>query len=342
MASRQVPFLLAVALLAAAGLLPFFAGGFVLSMLTLVFLYAYLGQAWNIIMGLAGQLSLGHGLFVGIGGYTVAVLSVRYGINAWLGVAAGAALSALVASVIGFLGFRFAVRGIYFALLTIAFAELIRILFDNWMLIGGAGGFFLPVLDPAANPLVTLRGGAVYFYYASLVLMLLGTALAFWLMRTRLGFVWRAIRDDEDAARALGVQAFRMKIGAAALSAAMTSVGGSLLALMNGSLFPDTMMGMGMSIQLILAPIIGGLGTALGPLVGALFVIPITELSNQLGQSLGIFGLNMLTYGVVMFLVINFMANGIWPGLCGLAAQRSGRCKPRESLRSRRYEAPIT
>jgi branched-chain amino acid transport system permease protein len=319
-----------VALLAAVAiLLPAAHDDFILSLMTLVFIYGFIGGAWNIMMGLAGQLSLGHALYLGLGAYTTAILSTRYGMNAWVAITAAAALCAAAGAIIGMLGFRFAVRGVYFALLTIAFAEFARIAFDNWPFVGDTGGFFLPAQDPAASPLVTLRGTTLFFYYESLVLLALGLVVSALLIRSRFGYLWRAVRDDEDAARALGARAFSLKVAAAAISAAMTGVGGGVFGLLNGSLFPDTLMGMGMSIQLILGPIIGGLGTVAGPVLGAGFVVALNELSTRLGNALGLAGLNTLTSGVVILLVVVFMPEGIWPAL----RRRLPALAPRAALR---------
>ena len=318
MKPQFVASVIAVAVLALA---PLVVGGYVISILTLVFFFAYFGQAWNIMMGFSGQLSLGHALFVGLGGYTVTILLLNFGIIPWLSLPLAAMLCGAAGAIIGYLGFRFAVRGIYFALLTIAFAESTRVIFDNWSFVGGTAGRFLPVLDPNANPLVTLRGSAQFFYYVTLLMMVLVSGLALRLLQSRFGYLWRAIREDEDAARAMGVQVLRLKIGAVALSAALTGVGGAIYALYNGSLFPDTMMGMGLSIQLIVAPIIGGLGTIIGPLIGAVFVILLSEFASELGQSIGIAGLNSFIYGVMMIVIIVFLPDGIWPALKNTAAR---------------------
>lgn len=304
------------------GLAPLVLSPYWLSLLTLIFFYVCVGQAWNLMMGYTGILSLGNALFFGLGGYVTAVLASRYGIIPWIGLPLGALVGAAMGAVIAWLGFRFSVRGIYFALLTIAFAEFFRILFDNWDYVGGAGGVFLASLKPDQSILVNLRGSSLLFYYGFLVLAAAATALSAWLVTGRLGFFWRAIREDEEAARALGVRARAMKILVVAISAAMTAVAGGLFGLMNGSLFPDSMLGMAMSIEIIIAPIIGGLGTLVGPIVGAFFVVPVTEIANDVGQRVGIFGLNTFVYGVLVFLVIVFLPQGIWPRVRSWVAGR--------------------
>lgn len=293
---------------------PLIGDPFILSLLTLVFLYAYLGQAWNLMMGYAGQLSLGHGLFFGIGAYASAILTDRYELNAWLAVGVGALLSAGVGGVIAALGFRFSVRGIYFALLTIAAAEFTRVFFDNWDFVGASAGYFLRVAGDA-HPVVSLRGGTTFFYLAFLTLALAAFLVCAVLTSSRYGYYWRALREDEDTARALAVPAFRMKMLVVTISGAMTSIAGSLFAFMTANLFPDTVMGMRFSIEIMIAPILGGLGTLFGPFVGALFVVPVMELSNHLAREAGIFGLSTFVYGCLVVLTIRFLPQGIWPAL---------------------------
>jgi branched-chain amino acid transport system permease protein len=158
----------------------------------------------------------------------------------------------------------------------------------------------------------------MFFYLVTLGLCAGATLLAALLGGRRTGYVWRALKADEDAAPALGVRALRNKVAAVALSAALTALGGSVYALMNGSIFPDSAMGMRMSIDIIIGPIIGGLGTAFGPLVGAAFVLPLAETAAHLGQSLGLSGLNILVYGIVLILVIRFLPHGIVPAVASL------------------------
>lgn len=321
---------LAAAFVAALLLAPLAASDFHLTVLALVFLHAIVGIAWNLMMGYAGQLSLGHALYFGLGAYIVAILSERYGITPWGGMVVAFLVPAVVGVLIGMVGFRFGVRGVYFALLTIAFAEFARILFEHWDYVGKTGGFFLSALTPANNPLVSLRGGAMFFYYALLATMVLAWMVSALLVRGRLGYSWRAIREDEDAARALGVEAFRVKLVAVAVSAGITGVAGGWFALINGSLFPDTMLGMRLSIDLIVAPIVGGLGTLFGPVLGAFIVVPLNEIAKELAQHLSVNGLNLLIYGVLLLVVVLVLPHGVWPwiekrlGLSGGSDNREG------------------
>jgi branched-chain amino acid transport system permease protein len=294
---------------------PWLLDDFVLSVLTLVFLFASVGLAWNLMMGYAGQLSLGHALYFGAGAYAMGLLVAKLGASSWLGLPLSFAVGAALGALVGALGFRFAVRGVYFALLTIAFAEFARILVEHWAYAGGNGGLFLPALTPDNQPFVSLRGGAGFFYHALLV-----TLAVFWLacavlVRGRLGYYWRAVREDEDAARAIGVPATRVKVLAAALSAGFTGVCGAWYALIQGSLFPDSVLGMRMSIDLIIAPIVGGLGTLFGPILGAFVIQSLNELSKDFAQEFALSGLKLIVYGAVLLLIVLFAPNGIWPPL---------------------------
>jgi branched-chain amino acid transport system permease protein len=315
----------AIGLLGVLAAAPAVADDFQLSVLALILLFAYVGIAWNLMMGFAGQLSLGHALYFGVGAYTVAVLAGRYGVTPWLGMPAAFAVAGAVAALVGALGFRFAVRGVYFALLTIAFAEFTRITFEHWEFVGKTGGFFLRALGPDNRPLVSLRGGATFFYYALLVTMALGWALSSVLVSSRLGYYWRAVREDEDAARAIGVPAFRMKVVAAALSGGLTGIGGGWFGLLGGSLFPETVLGMRMSIDIIIAPIVGGLGSLFGPILGAFIVIPLNEVSKELAQHFNVNGLNFLIYGALLCAIVLFAPHGLWPPIARLLRLTSRR-----------------
>lgn len=307
--------LLIAAFAAVAALGPLLLDGYLLSLLALAFAFAFFGAAWNVMMGFAGMLSLGHGLYIGLGGYTVAVLLVAFGVTPWLGLPLAGAVCAAAGAAIAWTGFRFAVRGVYFALLTLAAAEMTRVLFEHWSFVGGTGGFFLPALGADNVPLLSLRGGPGFFYLAFLSLLAAALLITLAIRHSRMGYRLMAIREDEDAARAAGVPVLRMRIAAAALSGAMTGVGGGMFALMNGSLFPGTMMGVAISIEVMIAPIVGGLGTVAGPAIGALFVMPVHEVSEHLAQEAGVFGLNTLIYGLLVLGVVVFLPAGIGPTL---------------------------
>jgi branched-chain amino acid transport system permease protein len=320
--ARQLPprTLALLALLAGALLVaPLVVDSHVLSILILILYFAYVGQAWNVMMGFAGQLSLGHALYVGVAAYVSAALFVHFGIGPWLGMLAAIAVAALCGAGIGFLAFRFGIGGVYFALLTIAFAEFSRILFDHIDWVGGSSGFFLPVESRERIDILDLRGPPLMFYYLMLVLTAAAFALCAALARSRAGYYWQAIREDQDAAQALGINTFRYKIYAVALSAGMTALGGIFIAFYNNNLFPEQIFNIERSIEVILGPIIGGLGTLFGPILGAFVLTTLAELLTALTEALGwqIPGIRRVFYGFCLLAVIIYLPNGIWPWLAG-------------------------
>jgi len=306
---------LLIVLLATLIAAPLVADRYLVSVLILVFYFAYVGQAWNLMMGFAGQLSLGHALYVGLGGYVSALLWLKFGIGPWLGVFAAVAVAVAFGAAIGWLGFRFGIEGVYFALLTIAFAELARIAFDHFDYAGAAGGLFLRVEEEGSW--WNLRGGPLLFYYLALLLAASAVVLTAWLMRTRLGYQWLAVREDEQAARALGIDVFRAKMTAVLISSGLTAVGGVFTAFYNNNLFPNRVFDINRSIELILAPVVGGLGTVFGPVVGAFILTPLGEALTALTERLGINapGVKAVFYGLALMVIIVLKPAGVWPWL---------------------------
>jgi len=316
--------LLALFLLAMAAA-PFFVGGYLLSVLILVLFAAYIAQAWNIMMGFAGLLSLGHALYIGLGAYVSAALFTHYGIPPWLGMLAGIVVAIVAAAIIGALSFRFRVGGVYFALLTIAFAEFTRILADHFGWIGASSGLFLPIGARGTSDLVTLRGAPVMFYYVLLVALLLSLLLSRLLLTRRVGYYWKAIREDEEAAKALGIDVFRYKLAAVTLSAALAAVAGTFHAFYYNNLYPETIFAVSRSIEAMLPAIIGGLGTLGGPILGAFVLTFLSEGLTNLTAGWGIDGLKQLLYGLVLAIVVLWQPEGLWPWLAtrlGFGAER--------------------
>ena len=295
--------------------LPLFAGNYVVSMLVVVLFSAYVGQAWNLMMGYAGQLSLGHALYVGLGAYISGALFVHYGLPPWIGMLAGMAAAGLAGVVIAALSFRFGVTGVYFALLTIAFAELTRIAFNHFGWVGGSSGLYLPVVTLTHDDIVHLRGSPTMFYYVLLALTLAALALSHLLLGRRVGFYWRAIREDQEAAQAAGIDVFRYKVAAVALSATMTAIAGALMAFYDNNLYPDTAFGISRSIDIITAPIIGGLGTLFGPILGAFVLTMLSETMTSLSANLGVNGLKQWIYGATLLVIVMLQPAGLWPWL---------------------------
>lgn len=304
---------LLIALIAA----PFFASDYLLTVLILILYFAYIGQAWNIMMGFAGQLSLGHALYVGLGAYTAAGLYVHFGIAPWLGLLVAVPVAALAGAFIGFLAFRFRVGGVYFAILTIAVAEFARVGFDHLSWTKGSSGLFLPVAQYTHNDLWLLRGEPTMFYYILLVATVLAFIFCRALLQSRMGYFWLAIREDEEAARSAGIDAFRYKMIAVVISASMASFAGVIYAFYYNNLFPEQIFHISRSIEIILGPIVGGIGTLFGPILGAFVLTGLAEVLTGALDAAGIDvpGAKQVFYGICLLLVIMALPDGIWPWL---------------------------
>jgi branched-chain amino acid transport system permease protein len=316
--------ILAALLLAAFLAAPLIADRYLLSVLILVLYFAYVGQAWNLLMGFAGQLSLGHALYLGLGAYTAAALWIHFGIGPWGGVFLAIPISALCGAFIGWLGWRFSIEGVYFALLTIAFAEFTRIGFDHWDFTGASAGFFLPIGGDAAAKWWNLGGGPLLFYYVALALATGAAVLTATLRRSPLGYRWLAVREDAEAARALGINIFRARMTAMLISSSMTAIAGVFYAFYYRNLFPAQVFDISRSIELILAPIIGGLGTIFGPIIGALILTPVGEALIAVTERLGLNapGTKAVFYGLTLMIIIWLRPNGVWPWLAGVLGVR--------------------
>jgi branched-chain amino acid transport system permease protein len=305
--------------------LPAFAGNYLLSVATLILYLAFAGQAWNVMMGFAGQLSLGHSLYVGVAAYVAGGLFFHYGLGPWAGLWLAMLACVAIGAVIGFLAFRFGISGVYFALLTIAFAEFTRIGFDHLGWTGGPGGMFLKVAQRDQIDLASFRGPPAMYYYTMLALAAGAFALCAWLLKSRAGYYWQAIRENEEAAQALGINTFRWKMIAVMISSAMTAVAGVFFAFYYNNLFPEQIFHISRSIEIILGPIIGGVGTLFGPILGAAVLTVLGDSITELLAALGweIPGVKQVFYGVVLLAVIMFLPHGIWPAL----ARRLGLAK---------------
>jgi branched-chain amino acid transport system permease protein len=248
------------------------------------------------------------------GGYIAAGLYTHYGIGPWAGVFAAVAAAVAAGSIVGYLGFRFSLAGVYFALLTIAFAEFTRIGFDNWPWAGGSGGMFLKV-ERNVSDLANLRGGSEMFYYVILAMTAGILILCRGLLESRLGRYWLAIREDAEAAQAVGVPVFRCKMLAVTISAALTALAGVWNAFYYNNLFPETAFAMGRSIEMTLSPIIGGLGTLFGPIVGAVVLTGLGEIFTSASDQFHLPGLKQIFYGLALRAIVMYRPAGIWPWL---------------------------
>jgi branched-chain amino acid transport system permease protein len=299
--------------------LPAVLSAYALTLFILIFFYAFLGQSWNIVGGYAGQLSAGHAAFVGVGGYTAAMLSIELGLTPWLGMLVGGVLAALLGAVVGYLGFRFGLRGFYFVLLTVAFAEICRIAVTNIDALGGPLGLYITF---TGNPRQFQFQDARAYYYIALALMLVSTLTAWVIERRRFGVYLTAIREDETAAEALGVNAFKYKMLAMIVSSFLTGLGGTFYAFYLFSLQPNTLFGIPLSVEIIIRPIVGGAGTLLGPIAGSFILTPLAEISRlYLGQG-GLHGAHLIAYGLLLIGVVLFLPEGAYPRLRRALARR--------------------
>ena len=302
---------------AALSIAPWIVNDYLLTVMIVALYLAYTGQAWNIMMGFAGQLSLGNAIYAGLGAYVAAVLFTRYGIAPWIGLLAAAPVAAACAAIIGFLAFRFGVAGVYFAILTIAFAEFARVGFDHLDFVKASAGLFLPVAQYTHDDLWHLRGNPTMFYYVILVATAFAFLLSRVLLRSRMGYYWLAIREDEQAARATGVDTFRYKMFALMISGAVTSFAGVFYAFFYNNLFPEQVFNISQSIEMILGPIIGGIGTLFGPILGAFVLTGLAESVTSIIGALGfdLPGAKQVFYGICLLLVVLALPDGIWPPL---------------------------
>lgn len=279
---------------------------FWLGLWTMALFFALLGQSWNILGGFGGQISFGHAVFFGTGAYASAVLQAKFGINAWASAALAVAAGTLVGTFIGAVSFRYGLRGSYFALVTLAFAEVFRVLVNAWDFAGAGFGMLLTLKPGTANLQFANR---IWFYYLVLVLVAISLAIALWLKHSRFGAYLIAIRENEEAAQALGINCFRIKLGTITISAALAALAGVFY--MQYFLFVDSHIAYGpaMSVNALLAAMIGGMGTVLGPVIGAVALGALSEIANlALGKTPGV---NLLAYGVLLLVILRFLPDGL-------------------------------
>ncbi len=280
--------------------------------LILIFMYALLGQAWSLAGGYAGMISFGHIVFFGFGAYTSTLLFLDTGLSPWLGLVAGGLISAVFAVLIGYPFSK--LRGHYFAIATIALQQVVQILFSNWRLVGGADGLSLP-----------LKSGWGYFqfssklpyYYIVLGLYALSVLVTYWMIQTKPGFYFRAIANDEDSAKRLGVDIARYKSLALGVSAFFTALAGTFYAQYVLYIDPASILNINMSTIIVLVATLGGAVYLFGPLVGALILIPISEYARAWLGGTGR-GVDLMIYGLLIIIIVIYQPNGVMGWLRGL------------------------
>jgi branched-chain amino acid transport system permease protein len=314
-------------LIVVAALLPLLLDprGYWIRVLTFTLLFAAMAQAWNIVGGLANQTSLGHAAFFGIGAYTSTVLLLKFGISPWLGMLAGGALGGVAALVIAIPTMR--LQGHYFALATLAFGEVMRVIANVWTsLTGGPGGLSVPFVPPsfAAYSFKLLRPHA----YIALVALIVVTVIFEIIRRGAMGYRLRAIKQNAPAAEVIGIDTTRVKLQAAVISGVLVAMLGTLYAQIAVFFDPDTVFGIAsISIRIALIAIIGGVGTAAGPILGAFFIIPLEETMNALLSSRAA-GLSQLVFGIILIAVILWRPRGFITVIDAFRARLSRTVKP--------------
>jgi branched-chain amino acid transport system permease protein len=309
------PAALAIAVLAALPLL--LHSDFWLHFAIMTLYFALLGQAWNLLGGYGGQRSFGHAAFFGTGAYAAAVLQLDCGIGPWACLVLAGIFGACAGAFVGALSFRYGLRGSYFALVTLAFAEVFRIVADSVPFTGAGVGLQIPLKQTAANFQFADKAG---FYAVILALTALATALAWWIENSRFGAELVAIRENEDAARALGIDVNRTKLWAIALSGGLAGLAGSFYVQYYLYLDPRIAYGVEVSVAALLVPLVGGVGTVFGPLVGALALRALNEAASSLTGDAP--GLNLVLYGGLLIAILAFLPDGLVS--LGARARRSG------------------
>jgi branched-chain amino acid transport system permease protein len=310
-------FLALIAALAVIGL-----PGNILNLFIFMMIVTLTAQGWNMLGGYGGLSSFGHAAFFGTGAYTTTILQTTFGINAWIGLVCGVALGALVGAFIGFVSFRAGLKGSYFALITLAFAEVLRILANSWNVTGGAAGMLVKLQNGFAYLQFSDRR---YFLLILIVFVALVLFLTRWLERSAFGAYLIALRENDQAAQALGVDVFRVKMQAITLSAAITALAGCLY--VQNFLFIDANVAYGtwISIEALFAAIVGGAGTIIGPLIGSVLLLGLGEITKSFSG--GIVGIDLVVFGVILVLCVAFAPNGVRGFFSNMRHRRASRPK---------------
>lgn len=318
---RRIPsdYLAVAIFLVGLSFLPLILDRFLLSLALLILFWAYLGNAWNIMGGYSGLFSFGHAMFYGIGAYTSTVLLVDYAVSPLIGMLVGALIAGLFGAFTGYLLSRFGVRGHFFALGTFAIAEMVRLLATEFEFINTSIGIHIPLVRGDSWVRLQFEETLSNYFYVILILFVIGQIITITIVRNKLGYYFQAIREDEEAAAALGVNVLRYKVISVAISAALTAIGGSFFAHYFLFVDPTIVFGVSVSVQILLRPIVGGVGTIWGPFVGALLLTPLAELTRSIVRKPpgflnfieGRAGVDVMLFGAILVIVVLFMPDGI-------------------------------
>jgi branched-chain amino acid transport system permease protein len=302
------------AVLALLIVLPLFSSPFAQHVMILTCLIAMCGVAWNVMGGYAGMFSFGQAAFFGIGAYTSSFLLLTFGVSPWIGLVAGGVISSLLAAAIGYPCSN--LRGHYFAIASIAFAEIVRIVFTNWQMVGAAEGLTIPMLKESLAHFM-FHSSKLPYYFIILAFLLLAIAVSRWVSSSKMGYYFRAIKEGHEIAQVLGVDVVRYRLYAIMISAFLTSMAGTFYAQYILYIDPDSVMVLPISVQIVLVAMLGGASTVLGPVIGAAILVPLSEYSRAWLGYKGT-GVDMIIYGTLITLISMYQPNGVWGALTNL------------------------
>jgi len=294
------------------------SGPFPLHVMIMVFLFAMMGVAWNLMGGYAGMFSFGQAAFFGIGAYTSTFLLLTYHVNPWLGLFAGGVLAALTAAAIGIPCSN--LRGHYFAIASIAFAEIVRIHFNNWKLIGAAEGLSIPIMEESLGNFV-FNSTKVPYYYIILAFLVLSVLICRYISTTKMGYYFRAIKESHDVAEGMGIDVVRYRLAAIMISAFLTAMAGTFYAQYILYLDPESVLVLPISVQIVLVAMLGGAGSIMGPVIGSAILLPLSEYTRVFLGHKGT-GLDMMIYGALIMLISVYQPKGVWGLLSGLGKRQ--------------------
>lgn len=285
-----------------------------------VLIFAMLGMSWNIMSGFGGMFSFGHAAYFGIGGYSSSILLVNFGISPWIGMIVGMGVAALYGVIVGWLCFRYKLRGTYFALATFAFAEMLRIIVQSADVVNSSVGYNVPLIQGSDWWLMQFPAGSPNYFWLGLALMAACLIVTIVFMRSKAGRFTVAIREDETAASSLGVPVLRFKLTAIALSGSIGAVSGVFYTQFYLFIDPELGFGAYRSIEAILIPVVGGIGTIWGPIVGSVLLAPLNDITAAILRNPPPFldflegrtGLDVMLYAVLIIVVILFLPKGVF------------------------------
>ncbi|MBW1800877.1 MAG: branched-chain amino acid ABC transporter permease [Deltaproteobacteria bacterium] len=281
----------------------------------MVFLFIYWASAWNIIGGMAGEINFLHPIFIGAGAYSSTVLYVHFGVSPWLGMFLGAAIAVVIGLVIGWICYRSGLPHLSFALICLGFSHIGEIIALEWDLLGGSRGM---VIRPAWS-FANMQFEAISsYYYMGLGMVVFMVGLCLWISRSKLGYYLKAIKHNEMASSAIGIDTVRYRLVALAISAFFCALGGTFYAQLVLYIDPHSAVSITTVISMILFCAIGGFGTVWGPVVGTLILMPLGEVVRLYFMT----GLHLIVYGVVVIIVIMLTPHGLVPWFQNMMKKR--------------------